>query len=80
VIIVLGGLESVSGAALGAVVLAILETFSISVPIPWYWHKWNFFYLPPSFQPVVPFALLVVVLVIMPNGLASLFNRKWKAA
>ena len=80
VIIVLGGLESVSGVALGAIVLAVLETFSTAIPLPWYWHKWSFYYLPPSYQPVVPFALLVLVLVIMPKGLAGLFNRKWKAA
>src|SRR5689334_72258 len=80
VIIVLGGLESVSGVALGALVLAILEIFSTSIRIPWYWHKWSFYYLPPSYQPVVPFALRVLVLVIMPKGLAGLFNRKWKAA
>jgi branched-chain amino acid transport system permease protein len=80
VIIVLGGLESVSGVALGAFVLAILETFSTAIPIPWYWHGWHTSYLPPSYQPVIPFALLVLVLVIMPKGLAGLFNRKWKAA
>jgi len=80
VIIVLGGLDSVSGVALGAVVLAILETFCTAVPFPWYWHGWQRYYLPPSYQPVVPFALLVVALVIMPKGLASLFNKKWKAA
>lgn len=80
VIIVLGGLESVSGAALGAVVLAILETFSTAVPFPWYHHGWQFYYLPASYQPVVPFALLVVALVILPKGLVSLFNKKWKLA
>jgi branched-chain amino acid transport system permease protein len=80
VIIVLGGLESVSGVALGAIVLAILETFSTVVPLPWYWHGWQFYYLPPSYQPVIPFALLVVVLVIMPKGLAGFLGRKWKAA
>lgn len=80
VIIVLGGLESVSGVALGALVLALLETFSSSVPLPWYWHGWNFYYLPPSYQPVVPFALLVVVLVFLPKGLSSLFSLKWRTA
>src|SRR5258708_21837600 len=34
VIIVLGGLESVSGVALGAIMLALLETFGINVPLP----------------------------------------------
>jgi branched-chain amino acid transport system permease protein len=80
VIIVLGGLESVSGVALGAVVLAILETFCTVIPFPWYHQGWKTYYLPPSYQPVVPFVLLVVVLVIMPKGLAGLFNRKWKTA
>jgi branched-chain amino acid transport system permease protein len=80
VIIVLGGLESVSGVALGAILLAILETFGINVPLPVYWHGWSFHYLPPSYQQVIPFALLVVVLLILPKGLSSLFNRKWKAA
>jgi branched-chain amino acid transport system permease protein len=80
VIIVLGGLESVSGVALGAILLAILETFGINIPLPVYWHGWSFHYLPPSYQQVIPFALLVVVLLILPKGLSSLFNRKWKAA
>jgi len=80
VIIVLGGLESVSGVALGAVVLAVLETFSTSIPFPWYWHGWSFYYLPPSYQPVGPFALLVIVLVILPKGLSGLFSLRWRAA
>jgi branched-chain amino acid transport system permease protein len=67
VIIVLGGLDSVSGVALGAVVLALVETFSIIK-------------VPASYQPAISFALLVVVLLVMPKGLASLFNRKWRAA
>jgi len=67
VIIVLGGLESVSGVALGAIVLALVETFSIVK-------------LPASYQPAISFALLVVVLLILPKGLTSLFNKKWKAA
>jgi branched-chain amino acid transport system permease protein len=67
VIIVLGGLDSVSGVALGAIVLALVETFSIVK-------------IPASYQPSISFALLVVVLLILPKGLVSLFNKKWKAA
>lgn len=63
VIIVLGGLESVSGVALGALVLALVETFSVQV-------------LPASYQPAIAFALLVVVLVVMPKGIAGLLQRK----
>jgi branched-chain amino acid transport system permease protein len=80
VIIVLGGLESISGVALGAIVLALFETFGPYVPIPWYWHEWRFFYMPDSLQPAMSFALLVVVLLIMPKGLASLFARKRRLA
>jgi branched-chain amino acid transport system permease protein len=66
VIIVLGGLESVSGVALGALVLALLETFSVQV-------------LPASYQPAIAFALLVLVLVVMPKGIAGLLQRKLRA-
>jgi len=70
VIIVLGGLESISGVALGAVVLALLETFGPQI-------KYHGEYiLPDSLQPAVSFGLLVVVLLIMPKGLASLFTTK----
>ncbi len=67
VIIVLGGLESVSGVALGALVLALLETFSIQV-------------VPASYQPAISFALLVVALLVLPKGIAGLLERKWRAA
>jgi branched-chain amino acid transport system permease protein len=67
VIIVLGGLDSVSGVALGAIVLALVETFGIVK-------------IPASYSPALSFALLVVVLVVLPKGLTSLFNKKWKAA
>jgi branched-chain amino acid transport system permease protein len=80
VIIVLGGLESVSGVALGALILALLETFSINLPLPWYWHGWKFLYLPASYQPVISFALLVLVLLVMPRGLAGLLQRKRRVA
>jgi len=74
------GAAVAAGVALGAILLAILETSGINVPLPVYWHGWSFHYLPPSYQQVIPFALLVVVLLILPKGLSSLFNRKWKAA
>lgn len=78
VIIVLGGLESISGVALGALILAVLETFSINVPLPWYWHGWNYSYLPASYQPAVSFVLLVVVLLVLPKGIAGLLEKKWR--
>ncbi|SRR5713101_1304330 len=65
VIIVLGGLESVSGVALGALILALVETFSILK-------------LPAGYQPAISFALLVVVLVFMPKGIAGLLEKKWR--
>jgi branched-chain amino acid transport system permease protein len=66
VIIVLGGLESFGGVAIGSLVLALAETFSILV-------------LPASFQPAIAFSLLVVALIILPDGVAGLWNkrRRW---
>ncbi len=56
VIVVLGGLGSVVGIALGALVLAIAEVFSILV-------------LPSFLTSAVGFVLLVLVLVLRPGGL-----------
>jgi branched-chain amino acid transport system permease protein len=64
VIIVLGGLESFAGVAAGAVILALLETFSIQV-------------LPASYQPAIAFSLLVLALVVLPGGVAGLWGRLW---
>jgi branched-chain amino acid transport system permease protein len=62
VIIVLGGLESVSGVAIGAVILALVENFSI-------------IWLPAGYQLAVSFSLLVLVLIVLPGGIASLLTR-----
>ncbi|MEV6345491.1 branched-chain amino acid ABC transporter permease [Actinoplanes sp. NPDC051851] len=56
VIIVLGGLGSVVGIALGALVLAAAEVFAVYV-------------VPPYLTAAVGFVLLVVVLVLRPGGL-----------
>src|SRR5262249_50467344 len=67
VIIVLGGLESVSGVAVGALILALVETFSI-------------LFVPASYQPAISYALLVVVLLVLPKGVAGLLEKKWRVA
>jgi branched-chain amino acid transport system permease protein len=67
VIIVLGGLESFAGVAIGALILALVETFSILV-------------LPASYQPAVAFSLLVVALVILPEGVAGLWHKRRRSA
>jgi len=66
VIIVLGGLESVTGVAIGALVLALVETFSI-------------LFVPAGYQLAISFGLLVVVLIVLPGGIASLLGkaRRW---
>jgi branched-chain amino acid transport system permease protein len=63
-IIVLGGMESVTGVAAGALVLALLEN-GLAV--------WTT--IPTSFQDAVSFALLFVALVVFPQGLPGLFSR-----
>jgi branched-chain amino acid transport system permease protein len=67
VIIVLGGLESFSGVALGALILALVETFSI-------------LWVPAGYQPAISFALLVLALLVVPGGLANLFARRQRLA
>lgn len=67
VIIVLGGLESFSGVALGALILSFVETFSILL-------------VPAGYQPAISFGLLVVALIILPGGIASLFELKVRRA
>lgn len=67
VIIVLGGLESFSGVAVGALILALVETFSILV-------------IPAGYQPAIAFALLVLALVLLPGGVAGLLQKRQRLA
>jgi branched-chain amino acid transport system permease protein len=67
VIIVLGGLDSISGVALGALVLALVETFSILL-------------VPAGYQLAISFGLLVVVLIVLPGGIASVLARVRRVA
>jgi branched-chain amino acid transport system permease protein len=64
-IIVLGGLESLAGVALGALVLSIIESFSILIP------GWR-----GSLINLLAFSLLVAALVLLPGGIASLLERR----
>lgn len=61
-IVVLGGLESMIGVALGALVLALAEALSV-------------LWLMPAMQDFVSFALLVIVLIVMPGGMKGLVDR-----
>jgi branched-chain amino acid transport system permease protein len=62
-IIVLGGMESFTGVAIGALVLALIENLVAAYTS-----------IPTSFQDAISFSLLVVVLVAAPNGLPTLFR------
>ncbi len=62
-IVVLGGLESFVGVAIGSLVLALAEAFSV-------------LWLKAALQDFVSFGLLVIVLIVMPNGLMGLVKRK----
>jgi branched-chain amino acid transport system permease protein len=63
-IIVLGGMESVTGVAAGALILALLENGLAAYTS-----------VPTSLQDAVSFALLFVALVAFPRGLPGLFAR-----
>jgi branched-chain amino acid transport system permease protein len=62
-IIVLAGMESVAGVALGALVLALLENAVGAYTS-----------IPTSFQDALSFTLLVIALVAFPQGLLGLFS------
>lgn len=62
-IVVLGGVESFIGVAMGALVLALTEAFSI---------QW----IRAGLQDFVSFVVLVLVLLVMPGGLAGLLQRR----
>ena len=62
-IIVLGGMESFTGVAVGALVLALIENLAAAYTT-----------IPTSFQDAISFSLLVLVLVAAPNGLLALFR------
>jgi branched-chain amino acid transport system permease protein len=62
VIIVLGGLESISGVAIGALVLALVETFGI-------------LFVPAGYQLAISFGLLAAALIVLPGGIASLLAK-----
>lgn len=64
-IIVLGGLDSFAGVALGALVLALAESFAVR-------------YMPASMQNLISFVVLVVVLVAFPKGIAGLLRGGFK--
>lgn len=61
-IVVLGGLESFVGVALGALVLALAEALSILAVMP-------------ALQDFISFAILVIVLIVMPGGLMGLIGK-----
>jgi len=63
-IIVLGGMESVTGVAAGALLLAVIEN-SLAV----------YTAIPISFQDAITFAILFLALVVLPEGLTGLFAR-----
>ncbi len=63
VIIVLGGLESFSGVAIGAMIVAVIETFSILL-------------VPASYQLAISFTLLVAALLLLPGGVEALLQRR----
>jgi len=63
-IIVLGGMESVTGVAVGALVLALLENGLAAYTS-----------VPTSLQDAVSFALLFIALVAFPQGLPGVFTR-----
>lgn len=65
---ILGGLGNALGAALGAFVIALAETFVTNVNFGWIMSQ-DFYFLPASFATIVSFGLLVLILLFRPQGL-----------
>lgn len=66
-VVVLGGLGSIPGTAIGAMILGLAEVFGAAA-------------IGAQYRDLVVFGLLVVVLIVRPQGLASLLSvpEKWK--
>jgi branched-chain amino acid transport system permease protein len=62
-IIVLGGMESFTGVAVGALVLALLEN-AVAAWTP----------IPTTFQDAISFTLLVIAMVLFPRGILGIFG------
>jgi branched-chain amino acid transport system permease protein len=62
IVVVIGGFGSTTGTALGAICLGLTEQF-----LPWFF---------PRFAAVGPVGLMVVVLLLRPEGLFSLSGRR----
>jgi branched-chain amino acid transport system permease protein len=65
---ILGGLGNALGAVLGAVVIALAETFVTNVNFGFLLAR-DYFFLPASFATVVSFGLLVLILLLRPRGI-----------
>jgi branched-chain amino acid transport system permease protein len=62
-VIVIGGVGSIAGAAIGGYVLALAETLVV-------------IYGPASYQDAISFALIIIVLLVRPTGLFA--QRRWQ--
>jgi len=60
-VVILGGLDSIGGAILGGVIIGMLETFTGE-------------YMSTSLGKVVPYIVLVIILMVKPNGLFGLVD------
>jgi branched-chain amino acid transport system permease protein len=58
-VVILGGLDSLSGAIIGGLIIGLLETFTGG-------------YLDPSLRDVIPYMVLVLILMVRPYGLFGL--------
>jgi branched-chain amino acid transport system permease protein len=58
-VVILGGLDSIGGAILGGIIIGLLETFTGG-------------YVSTSLREVIPYAVLVVILMVRPYGLFGL--------
>lgn len=68
-VIILGGLDSITGAVVGGIIIGLLQAYASGYIQPWLEENATFLVLQVPLDQVVPYILLLVVLMFKPYGL-----------
>lgn len=68
-VIILGGLDSITGAVIGGVIIGLLQSYASGYLDPWLIDNADFLVLQVPTEQVLPYVVLIVVLMFRPYGL-----------
>jgi branched-subunit amino acid ABC-type transport system permease component len=73
---ILGGIGSPYGAILGAVIIGFAENVGLALNFSWLYSALGvandgFVFMPASYKPAIPFAFLILILLLRPQGLVG---------